>query len=280
MTLTTSFGTTTTSILNVLTQVALANAAAQESYRFQLIQTQLNKQFQAKVATLQASNDTSSKDDFLKVQISQESQQKAAFSALQTQYGANANILSDITLQIATLQNAAAAGDAAAFDGALGTANADLSYLTVVQDNPAFQPDGVAALKTGGLGVQSSAGYDLSSAAGQAAALADLQNASTLIGQVYSVTASNQTVAGSKTAELDSQISQQNTTLQNDQFNQASSVTLETLKLKQQLATQLHLIELSFANSQSTAASLQQQQLAGQAALAPPAPGTIFSLFG
>jgi hypothetical protein len=280
VTLTSTFGTTTTSIMNVLTQAALADAAAQESYRFQLVQTRLNKQFQAKIAALKAGNDTSSRDDFLKVQISQESRQKAVFDGLRVQYGLNANILSDITLQIAAMQNAASAGDSAGFDGALATASADVSYLKVVQDNPALQPDGIAQLKAGGLGLQSSAGYDLATSAGRDAALADLQKASSLIGQIYSVTAGNQTVAGGKAAALGSQILQQTNKVQNDQFTQSATLTLETLKLKQQLATHLHLIELSFANAQSPGASLQKQMLNGQAALAPPPPGTIFTLFG
>jgi hypothetical protein len=275
-----TLSTSTTSIMNVLTQAALNNAAAQESYRFQLIQTQLNNQFQEKIAALKASNDTSAKDDFLKVQISYESQQKATFSTLQTQYGANANILADITTQITALQNAAGAGDSATFDGALATANADVSFLTVVQDNPAVQPDGIAQLKTGGLGVQPSASYNLSTTAGQTAALAALQNAANLINQAYSVTTSNQTIAGSAATALDSKISGQDSTVQNDQLNQTAAVALKTLQLKQQLTTQLHLIELSFANAQSAGASLQQQELAGQAALEPAPPGTIFSLFG
>jgi hypothetical protein len=278
--LTSTFGSTTTSIMNVLTQAALNNAAAQESYRFQLIQTQLNNQFQKKIAALQASSDTSAQDDFLKVEISQTAQQKATFSNLQTQYGSNANILADITTQITTMQNAASAGDSATFDGALVTANADVSYLAVVQDNPAVQPDGVALLKTSGLGVNSSSSYDLSTTAGQNAALADLVNASNLINQVYSVTTSNQTIAGSQATALDSQLSNLQGTLENDQFNQTATVATKTLQLKTQLNTQVHLIELSFANAQAAGASLQQQELAGQAAQNPPAPGTIFSLFG
>jgi hypothetical protein len=278
--LTSTFGSTTTSIMNVLTQAALNNAAAQESYRFHLIQTQLNKQFQKKIAALQASNDTSAQDDFLKVEISQTAHQKATFSNLQTRYGANANILADITTQIATMQNAASAGDSTTFDGALVTANADVSYLVVVQDNPAVQPDGVVLLKTSGLGVNSSSSYDLSTTAGRNAALADLLNASNLINQVYSVTTSNQTIAGSQATALDSQLSNLQGTLENDQFNQSATVATKTLQLKTQLNTQVHLIELSFANAQAAGASLQQQELAGQAAQNPPAPGTIFSLFG
>lgn len=280
MSLAPTFGSSTTSIMNVLTQAALMQAASQESYRFQLVQNLLNAQFQKKIAALQASNDSSAKDDFLKVQISQLSQQRATYSKLQTQYGQNANILSDITAQIIAMQNAVSAGDSATFDGALSTANADVTYLSVAQDNGTMQPDGVPQLKLSGLGVQSSASYDLSTPAGQAAAIADLQNASNLINQVYAATTGNQTVAGSQVTALGSQVSTFNSTLENDQFNQAANVTIQTLKLKTQLNTQVHLIQLNFANAQTAGASLQKQQLALQATLAPPPPGTIFSIFG
>ena len=274
------FNTSTTSIMTVLTQTALNNAAQQESYRFQLVQTQLNKQYQQKIAALQASNDTSAQDDFLKVEISQESQQKATFTTLQTQYGTNANILSDITTQITALQNAASAGDAATFDSALANANSDIANLTVVQPNPAVQDDGVIQLKQSGLGVQSSSAYDLSTTAGQNAALADLLNASNVINQAYSVTSSNQTIAGSQATALDSQISNLNSTVQNDQLNQSANVTLQTLKLKQQLQTQEHLIELQFSNAQAAGTSLQQQEANGQAAQSAPTPGSLLSIFG
>ncbi len=276
----TSLSTSTTSIMSVLTQTALNNAAQQESYRFQLVQTLLNNQFQKKIAALQTANNTSPEDDFLKVQISAESQQKATFSTLQSQYGTNANLLADITTQIIAMQNAASAGDPATFDSALGTANGEVTNLIVAQVNPALQDDGVTQLKQSGLGVQSSDTYDLSTTAGQNQALADLQNAANLINQVYSVTTSNQTIAGSEATALGSQISAQNSTVENDQFNQSANVTLQTLKLKQQLQTQLHLIELSFSNSQAAATSLQQQQQALQATLEPAAPGTILSIFG
>jgi len=266
--------------MNVLTQAALNNAAQQVSYRFQLVQTQLTNQYQQKITALQASTDTSAQDDFLKVEISAESQQKATFTTLQTQYGANAKILADITTQITAMQNAASAGDSATFDGALGTANADVSDLTVVQPNPAVQDDGVIQLKQNGLGVQSSSAYDLSTTAGQNAALADLLNASNVINQVYSVTTSNQTIAGSQATALDSQISNQNSTVENDQLSASATVTLQTLQLKQQLQTQEHLIELEFSNSQSAGASLQQQEANGQAVQNAPAPGSIFSIFG
>src|SRR5579872_948786 len=266
--------------MNVLTAAALNQAASQESYRFNLVQNLLNKQFQQKIATLQANNDTSAKDNFLQVEISQLGQQKSLYNKLQSQYGQNANILSDITNQIVAMQNAASAGDSATFDGALATANADVSYLAVVQDNGTMQPDGVAQLQTSGLGLQSSASYDLSTPEGQAAALADLQNASNLISQVYAATTGNQTVAGSQASALGSQVNTLNGTLENDQFNNAASVTLQTLKLKTQLNTQVHLIQLNFANAQTAGANLQRQQLGLQATLEPPAPGTIFSIFG
>jgi hypothetical protein len=268
------------SLMNVLTQASLSSASAQAGYRFQLVQQRLDAQFQQKIAALQTSNDSSAEQGFLKVEISQAAQQKSAFSTLGTQYGTNANVLADLTTQITALQTAAGAGDSAGFDNALGAANSDIANLVVVQDNPVFQPDGVTQLKTGGLGIQSSGAYDLSTAAGQSAALADLANASNQITQIFSATTSNQILAGSEVTALDSQLSSLNGTLENDQLNQTAEVTVKTLQLKQQLNTQVHLIELSLSNSQSAGASLQRQELQGQQALQPPAPGTIFSLFG
>ncbi len=275
-----NFTGSTTNVMNVLTQTALNNAAQMQSYRFQLIQNLLNAQFQKKIAAVKASTDTSAQDDFLQVQISQESRQKATFTTLQGQYGQNANILADVSAQIAAMQNAASAGDSNGFDTALANANADISYLTVVQSNPTFQDDGVEQLKINGLAVQPSSGYDLSTTDGQNAALADLNNASNLITQISSVTTSNQTIAGSAAAALQAQISTQDNTVQNDKFNQSATVATRTLQLKSQLNTQVHLIELSFANANAPATSLQQQQAAGQAALQPAAPGSILSIFG
>jgi hypothetical protein len=269
-----------TGLMNVLTQASLNNSASQAGYRFQLIQSQLNAQFQKKIAAAQAANDTSSSDNFLKVEISGLGQQVSTLNSLRSQYGTNANTLGSITTQLSALQNAASAGDTAGFDAALNDANTYLSQLIVVNSNAIFQPDGVAQLKLSGLGINPSSSYDLSTPAGQAAALADIANASTQINLVFNATAGNQEVAGSQSGALSSQQSQLNNTLQNKQFNEKAQITIQTLQLKQQLNTQTHLIELSLANAQATSKSLQQQQLQAQQAFAPAPPGSIFSIFG
>ncbi len=169
---------TTTNIMSVLTQTSLDAATALASQRFQLVQTQMQNQYNTKVAALQAESKPTSSENFLQVEISGLGNQKSTFSTFQSQFGSNVNILGDLSTQIVALQNAVQSGNAAAFDGALGTATADISYLTVVNSNPAFQPDGVTQLKANGLGVKSSSSYDLSTPAGQAAALADLNTAS------------------------------------------------------------------------------------------------------
>jgi ribosomal protein S15P/S13E len=269
-----------TSLMNVLTQASLNNSASLAGYRFQLVQNQLNGQFQKKIAALQAASTSSAEQDFLKVKISGLGQQVSTYNTLRTQYGTNANTLGSITAQLSALQNAASAGNSAVFDAALADANTLLSQLIVVNSNPLFQPDGVAQLKLSGLGINPSSSYDLSTGAGQAAALADIANAGARINQTFGATAGNQAVAGSQSQALTSQQSSLNGTLQNEQFDQQSQITLQTLKLKQALNTQTHLIELSLANAQATSKNLQQQQLQGQAAFAAAAPGSIFSIFG
>jgi len=70
-----------------------------------------------------------------------------------------------------------------------------------------------------------------------------------------------------------------NDKLQTTAFNEQTQVAMKTLQLKLQYNTQVHLIELSFANGQLASQALQQQLAAQQQLLGPAAPGTIFSLF-
>jgi len=266
-------------IMNVLTQSALDNAAKLAQYRFGLVQQRLQDQFNQKVAALKAQTTDTAVTNFLQVQISAAAAQKARFTSLQSQSGANANVLSDLQQQITALQAAATAGDSAGFDDALSDANADVSQLVVIPPDPAMQPDGVAQLKTNGLAIKSSSAYDLGTPEGQAAALADLATAQNQIAQIYVATTGNQTVAGTSAQAAEGQRSTLNDKLQDIEFNDQTQVALQTLQLKQQFQTQVHLIELSFANSTNAATSLQQQQLAQQQIFGPPTPGTIFSLF-
>ncbi|HVM78794.1 MAG TPA: hypothetical protein VMU06_07225 [Stellaceae bacterium] len=266
-------------VMDVLTQSALDNAAKLAQYRFGLVQQRLQDQFNKKVADLKAQATDPAVTNFLQVEISAAGAQKAKFDNLRAQSGTNANILTDLQGQIAALQTAASAGDGAGFDAALANANDDVSGLAVIPADPALQPDGIEQLKSNGLAVKPSAAYGLGTPEGQAAALADLNAAQNLIAQIFQATTGNQTVAGSIAQAADGQRSALNDKLQTIQFNDQTQVALQTLQLKTQFQTQVHLIELSFANSANAAASLQQQQLAQQQLSGPPTPGTIFSLF-
>lgn len=271
---------TTTNIMSVLTQASLDASTALAQKRFTLLQTQLQNQYNAKVAALQAKSKPTPEENFLQVEISALGKQRSTFGTLQSQYGTNSNILADLTTYLATLQNAAQAGDATAFDGALGSANADVSYLTVVKPNPVLQSDGVQQLKTNGLGIKSSSSYNLSTPAGQAAAIADITAAQTNITQVSLMTTTNQNIASAQLTALTSQYSLLNNNLQSDEFTRSAQATTDILKLKNQLNTQVHLVELQFSNSQAAAKSLETQQNNLQSVLAAPAPGTTLSIFG
>jgi len=283
LSLTSLFNTTSggnaTNIMSVLTATAQDAATAIAQQRFTQVQTLLQNQYSKKVAALQAQSQPTAVENFLQVQISNLGKQKSTFSTLETQYANNSAILADLTTFLTTLQNAAQSGDSAAFDGALANANADVSYLTVVAGNPALQDDGVGQLNANGLGIKSSSSYDLSTASGQAAAIADINAAQANITQISVLTNLNQNIAASQLTALGSQYDQLNNQLQNDQFDQQTQATTQILNLKNQLNTQLHLVELQFSNTQAAAKSLENQQNNLQAVLSAPAPGTIFAIF-
>ena len=275
----TTSGGSATNIMSVLTQTAQDAATALAQQRFTQVQTLLQNQYNQKVAALQAQSQPTGQENFLQVQISGLGQQKSTFSTLETHYANNSAILADLSGFLTNLQNAAQAGDSAAFDGALGSATADVSYLTAANPNPALQDDGVGQLKTNGLGIKSSSSYDLSTAAGQAAAIADINAAQSTLTQISVMTTLNQNICASQLTALSSQYDQLNTQLQNDQFAQQVQSTTQILTLKNQLNTQLHLVELQFSNTQAAAKSLENQQNNLQAVLSAPAPGTIFAIF-
>ena len=277
---TSSNGGIATNIMSVLTQTAQDAASAASQQRFAQLQTLLQNQYNAKVAALQAQSTLpTGEEQFLKVQISNLSQQKSIFNTLDTQYGNNLATLGDLASQITALQNAVQAGDSAAFDAALGGANTDVGNLTIVKYNPAVQDDGVTALKINGLGIQSSSAYDLSTPAGQAQALADINAAQQVTSQVASITTVNQAIAGAEVTSLSSQYDSVNSKLQDDQTAAQLAATQQIVTLKAQLQTNLHLAELQFTNSQAAAKSLENQQNNLQAVLSAPPPGTILSIF-
>jgi hypothetical protein len=235
-----------------LAATAAASAQSMANYRLQLVQSQLNNQLNKKIAQLQAqSNDPTV--SILEQQGMGLQQQLTNYSNAQGQISQNGTVLGNILGQLGTMSNAAQLGDSATFDNSLATINDDIASLQVVSFVPGLQPDGIIPLKTKGIGVGSSANYDLSTPAGQAQANTDLQNAENLMQQMLTAGRENLQLTSSVTTALQGQItgiSNQVSTIQNATEVQTSN---EIAKLQQQEQTQFHLIELGFGNISETA---------------------------
>ena len=194
--------------------------------------------------------------NFSQQQINTLQAQQKAVSGLETTFGNNGSILSDMTSQLNLMSQAVTNSDGTGFDNSLSALNTDLTILAPPAWNPLFQSDGVAQLKTSGFSIQSSASYDLSSPAGQTAATADVTTAQNLLQNILKINGSNQTVAASESSSLDGKIS----ALQTLMSQQQSNATQETTQLAHQLETneqnQLHLIQLNLGKSSQTATML------------------------
>jgi hypothetical protein len=122
--------------------------------------------------------------------------QRSDYTAARSQLDRNAGIASGLKSLLGTLAAQAAAGDSAAFEKTRSAINARLGKLNVVQGLAGLRPDGVADLKRDGFGVKSGSEYNLSTAAGQAKASLDIQNAQALVDRVAATTTQNRRVAG------------------------------------------------------------------------------------
>jgi hypothetical protein len=246
-------------ILSALAQAAQTRAQQSQTQQLALIDNQIQKQLQTKIAALQQAPDSSS-TNVLQSQVNQVSSTKSNLTTLQSQYSNNQTILVDLQNQLANLQTAASAGNSTGYDGYLALANADLSNLTDVQQNPIFQVDGVQAFQTSGLGISSSTSYGLSTSSGQAAAEAAINNAQIEVNQIATTTTGNVLVAGSEITALSSQYENLNNELEAQQSAQTDATQAEVTTLTTQATTQEHLIELALGNSQAQAASLLAQE--------------------
>ena len=262
--------------LDILAQVSAQSAQSQNNIELNIISQQLTNQLNTKIAAIQNQQDQSGVT-VLQSQITPLNQQLTIYQKLAPQYSQNAGILADLNNALDALTTAANAGDSAGFDAALSQAQNSLSILTPTQPVGTLQPDGIAPFQANGLGIQSSATYGLSTPTGQAAALQDIQNAQNAFNSVLTATTTDQTVTGATEDALNAQIQGLTTQLNNLQFDQLQSGTTQVLTLKQNSATELHLIELQLGRtSQATnvlTAFRQQEQQATQTA------GTIFALF-
>jgi hypothetical protein len=266
--------TTISPIINKLALVAGAGAQAMVNYRIHLVSNQLTAQLNKRIAQLQAQS-TDAIVPSLQSRANALTRQDSGYTAAQTPLSQNGTTLSDLTLHLGTLAAAAQAGDAATFDQTLQSATTDVDNLALVPYQPGFQPDGVLSLKTNGLGIQSSATYDLSTPAGQAQAAADIQAAQGVAQRIFTQTTQNKAIATSADHALQGQISAISDQISQRQFKQLSTSATEITKLKQQSQQEFHLIELAFSTVGQSASILTSAQNLNNNA---PPPGSIISL--
>jgi len=254
----------------VLQSISQATASMTQSQQLANIAQDLQNQLNRQLAALQPPTDQVS------INLSQnrinalQAQQKTV-SSLETQFGNNGNVLSDMSNQLNLMAQAVTNSDGTAFDNALSALNTDLTDLTPPSWNVLFQSDGIAQLKTNGINIQSSATYDLTTPAGQAAATADVTAVQNQLQTIITLNGGNQTVAASQITALNGQINALQSLQLQQQTAQSQAIAQQTAQLQANMQNQLHLIELSLgqANQLSTALS---------AALNPPKP--INSVFG
>lgn len=253
-----SIGTPTT-ILTTLAAASTSSTQLATQVEVDQATGQLQKQLKQKIAALQSSD---SGDNALiqstQAQLTQTQKKLATINQYENQYSTNGNTLSDIQNQLATMQTAITNGDSTTFDNALAMANTDVGNLIVMTPMAPFQPDQILPLKANGLGIQSSATYNLSTPSGQTAAQTAVSSAQTLINQVFQAITSNQLVAGSVSTALTTQVNALNQTLQQTQNTQELNVAAESAQLTQQFQDQEHLIQFALGNSTQLSTALAQ----------------------
>ena len=238
---------TTPTQITSLSQAAAVGGQQLAQYRLQLIGHQLTAQLNKKIAQLK----DQAQDPMLPIlqgRVSSLSNQKAPYSTALDQMSGNNSAISDMKIQLGNASLAASLGDASGFDQALAAAQSDVDILGVVANLPGFQPDGIGNLKLNGLGIQSSSAYDLSTAAGQAQAMADIQNAQDAIDQIFAFATQNQAIATTISQLIDSQVADLNDQVSSRQQSEVTDAANQITQLKQQTQTQFHLMELAFGS--------------------------------
>ncbi len=200
-----SSGTNTTTVLTVLAQAAAYSSQTANTAEMAEIDKLIQNRLTNQIAALEPSSDAAV-INALTSQISGLQAQQSSMEKLEAQYGGNANIFPGLQSLLAELQTYAASGNSSAFDTTLAAANVDVADLKVIAAPAPFQPDLVTNLKENGLGIGNSASYDLSTEAGQQAAEAAVSSAQTLVGQIFSITGSNQLLASDLVTSLTTQI--------------------------------------------------------------------------
>ncbi|HKT19350.1 MAG TPA: hypothetical protein VJR47_14980 [Stellaceae bacterium] len=255
----------------LLTALATAYATAansRTSIEVDIINGRIQQQTRQKIDALQGPADTVQiRAD--QATVSQLNDQLTTNNKLATIFSSNGNVFSDLTTQLAALQTAIGNGDSQSFDLALEFANNDVGNLVIAPPTAPYQADNLESFKTNGLGIKSSASYDLSTPAGQAAATADVQNAQSLVIQLSGIQTSNQILAYNIASTLTSQINSINQTITEMQNENSDYISAQTDKLNQQAQIQENLIKLALGNSTTLSTALQQMSTTAQVATSP-----------
>jgi hypothetical protein len=246
----------TISLSSLLTSAITTGTQNQSQLELSAIGNTLTNRLNTKIAQLKADATDAASNNAVQGQITSLNQKNENYSKALPALGKNAEAISDIKIQVGNLATAAAAGDSASFDQALAATATDIQNLQSVPQLSGFQLDGVSILKSKGLGVQSSATYDLSTPAGQAQASADVQAASTLVNQVYGATSQNQAIANSVSQALTGHIDQLNSQISNQQTNALISAQTQISTLQTQEQTEFHLIELESGSTTNASSVL------------------------
>jgi hypothetical protein len=245
--------------INSLSQAAAIGGQQLAQYRLQLIGQQLTAQLNKKIAQLK----DQAQDPMLPIlqgRANALNNQKTPYSSALDQMSGNSSALSDMKIQLGNASLAASLGDATGFDQALAAAQSDVDILGVVPNLPGFQPDGIGNLKLNGLGIQSSSAYDLTTAAGQAQAMADIQNTQNEIDQIFTFSTQNQAIATTISQLIDSQVSALNDQVNSRQQSEVIDAANQIAQLQQQTQMQFHLAELAFGSIAQPASVLDSSQ--------------------
>ena len=266
-----NYGLSSYNALTVLQQMASTTSSEVQAKEVANINLLIQQRLNTTIAALQNAPDDVVVN-VLQGQINSASSQNSAMQNFETQYGTNANTLSNLEKQLAAMQTAVNNGDSTSFDSALDLANSYLGSLTVVQPTAPFRADQVLPLQTNGLGISSSNSYDLSTPAGQAAASAAVQAAQSAVAQAQNITVSNQTLAASEVNTLMGQVDFLNTQLSQIQQTDQTSQQTQIQNLMTKAQNQEHIIELAIGNTGLVSNAL----LAAQTL--PTAPSTPFGV--
>jgi hypothetical protein len=260
--------TTSSTLLNALASAYATAAQSRTSIELDIINARIQQQTQQKIDALQGPADTV-QITANQTLVSTLNDKLTTNNQLASIFSSNGAVFSDLTNQLAAIQTAISNGDPQSFELALQQANNDVGNLIIAPPTAPYQADNLEALKTNGLGIKSSADYDLSTDAGKAAAVADVQNAQELVIQLSGIQTSNQILAFDIASALTTQINSINKTITEMQNENSDYISAQTDKLNQQAQIQQHLIQLGLGNTTTLSTALQQMSVATQVATSP-----------